>query len=56
MAMTAKELAERLMRTPDAELTIKTDGVVGPFIEYEVKALAESIKGHAVEIVLKRIV
>ena len=54
--MTAKELADRLMRTPDAELTIRTDGIATPFIEYEVKALAESMKQNAVEIVLKRIV
>lgn len=53
--MKAKELAERLMQTPDAELLIKTNGYTGALadMEFEVEAIAQPIKGYEIEIQLR---
>lgn len=51
--MKASELAERLMLTPDAEVSLRTNGFVGVNLEYEIEALAQPVKGHEVQILLK---
>lgn len=52
--MKASELAERLMQTPDAEVSITTNKYTGSLsLEFEVEAIAQSMKGHAIEIQLK---
>ena len=50
--MKLKELAERLNTLPqDAEIEVKTDGVAGPLLAYDIKAIYESLEPKETQIV-----
>jgi hypothetical protein len=55
--MKLKELQERLNSLPqDAEITVKTDGIAGPLLAYDIKAIYESLEPKEtpiIEILLK---
>jgi len=56
--MTTEQLIERLNALPaNAEIEVRTDGLVGPLEKFEVKAVYESLEPKQVpivEILLKR--
>jgi hypothetical protein len=55
--MTTEQLIERLNALPkDAEIDVKTDGLVGPLEAFDIKAVYESLEHETpvVEILLKR--
>jgi hypothetical protein len=53
--MKASELAKRLLATPDAEVSLRTNGYTGALteMEFEIEAIALPVKGHEIEIQLK---